>query len=619
MSLLKIGYTQIKGGAVSILSFGAVGDGSTDDSTALQNAINAVSSSQSGTVTIPRGTYYIATSINLASNVTLIGEGVGVTILKGATRVTPNGKTVSSNILLGTSVSNVNIQGITFDGNVAPVYYAGNGAALALVDFETSTNIVIKNCNFTGFIYSLLGTETAGQSSYKLGALFAYDSDYITVENVEYVAPTYGNLLMFIECTHIVVDGARATFSGVSTTSINESPLNIWGDSCQYVTIQNCVFANFYGSAINLGGLGSFIIQNNRLYDAVSPTGSGIDLTNETWVSVSPADMYNVTIANNTFTDVPVSIAVGDVRSAKSISSHEVIISNNMYQMTTGGQMGTILLGNADLSNISDNTLNGAHIQLNYNNVVNVDNNVINGRNETGAGIRLYCRTEAIASYSYIRSNTISYWGNGAIEILGFFGAPYTTVVISDNDFLFPTPPTDGQYITTTRSGGNPAYQPGLLTIMRNRLQGLEYVPFRGTDIKMYADAYNFGTGSSSIGSTTRDMSTATGTQAITGLGFKPKLIIFLANTLTTGQASIGFSQLPRTAASPSSNTNINSRTATSAGTYSLNAGGIFAWQGAGTYYTGSIDSLDADGFTISWVRTGTPTGTLDISYLAFA
>ena len=37
-----------------------------------------------------------------------------------------------------------------------------------------------------------------------------------------------------------------------------------------------------------------------------------------------------------------------------------------------------------------------------------------------------------------------------------------------------------------------------------------------------------------------------------------------------------------------------------------------------GDFYNGNISSFDSDGFTFSWVRGSTPTGTIQIRYMAF-
>jgi len=57
--------------SVSVNDFGAVGDGVTDDTAAIQAAIDAVSAADGGTVFIPNGIYKVTSSISMKSNITV--------------------------------------------------------------------------------------------------------------------------------------------------------------------------------------------------------------------------------------------------------------------------------------------------------------------------------------------------------------------------------------------------------------------------------------------------------------------------------------------------------------------------------------------------------------------
>jgi hypothetical protein len=62
--------------------YSAAGNGSTDDTTALQNAINACAAGQ--VVLVPAGTYLVSAPIRVKSGITLRGEGIGRTTIKGS-------------------------------------------------------------------------------------------------------------------------------------------------------------------------------------------------------------------------------------------------------------------------------------------------------------------------------------------------------------------------------------------------------------------------------------------------------------------------------------------------------------------------------------------------------
>src|SRR5437016_9454706 len=59
----------------NVKSYGAKGDGATDDSTAIQDAINAANTAGGGVVFSPAGTYQINTSLNLKTKVIMMGSG----------------------------------------------------------------------------------------------------------------------------------------------------------------------------------------------------------------------------------------------------------------------------------------------------------------------------------------------------------------------------------------------------------------------------------------------------------------------------------------------------------------------------------------------------------------
>lgn len=76
MSLTKVTYSMIKGAIVNVLDFGAVGDGTTDDTTAIQAAIDNCYSLGGGEVWLPAGYYKTTASINMKKGVLLTGPKV---------------------------------------------------------------------------------------------------------------------------------------------------------------------------------------------------------------------------------------------------------------------------------------------------------------------------------------------------------------------------------------------------------------------------------------------------------------------------------------------------------------------------------------------------------------
>lgn len=109
------------------------------------------------------------------------------------------------------------------------------------------------------------------------------------------------------------------------------------------------------------------------------------------------------------------------------------------------------------------------------------------------------------------------------------------------------------------------------------------------------------------VGTFTRDLTAGDGDVAYTGVGFKPFLVVFIAS-LSTGMGSVGVSD------------------GTTHGSIYIYVGGtipdttaLAAGNAAATaYQTAIVKTRDADGFTLTYTKTGLPTGTATIRYIAF-
>ena len=92
MSLTKVSYSMIAGAFANVLDYGAKGDNATNDTTAIQAAIDAVFAAGGGTVYFPQGTYLV-TGLTLnwgssAVSVNFVGSGQTSTIIKKTTATT---------------------------------------------------------------------------------------------------------------------------------------------------------------------------------------------------------------------------------------------------------------------------------------------------------------------------------------------------------------------------------------------------------------------------------------------------------------------------------------------------------------------------------------------------
>jgi hypothetical protein len=118
-----------KGDQVSVKTYGAVGDGVTDDTAAFNAALASLAKAGGGRCLVPKGTYLISATTNPAitshvtSNVHLVGEGRDVSVLKVAGAPTGN--------FLWCSGDNWSVEDLTIDMRDHFIQRAGFAAVVA--------------------------------------------------------------------------------------------------------------------------------------------------------------------------------------------------------------------------------------------------------------------------------------------------------------------------------------------------------------------------------------------------------------------------------------------------------------------------------------------------------
>jgi hypothetical protein len=114
---------------------------------------------------------------------------------------------------------------------------------------------------------------------------------------------------------------------------------------------------------------------------------------------------------------------------------------------------------------------------------------------------------------------------------------------------------------------------------------------------------------SSKVLSITRDLATASGDVAYTGVGFQPTSIVALSVLSSTHGNSVGFADSSKTGRGVAQYT-------TTAYTETTSPIHIYTGSAGDTYQSAVVLSYDADGFTLTWTKTGSPTGTAAIYLL---
>ena len=247
---------------VSVVDYGAKGDGTADDSNAIQDALDALSES-GGIIYFPTGTYLLKRAVLFYSNQTLWFEN-GSILKQGAAinSLMRNYSTTSIGGYDGTHDSM--IIGATFDGST----YTTNNT---LLGFCHSKNIVVRDCKFKNAYGNWHDLEINS-------------SQYVLVENCDF-------------------DGSRKTgqngenlqFDGGGNASYYP-----WGDIkidntiCKYIEIKSC---HFHGNVTSpaVGNHSNMAHEFVKVHDCVIDGNTSARGAMNFVALVNNIDIYNNT------------------------------------------------------------------------------------------------------------------------------------------------------------------------------------------------------------------------------------------------------------------------------------------------------------------------------------
>jgi hypothetical protein len=167
---------------ISVFDFGAKGDGATDDTTSIQNAINSVQAAKGGTLYFPPGTYNISAPLTVTgSNVMLMGAGGdsfhdGGTNAYPATKIVYTGTTNTNSIVTFKTINNVansKIQG----GGVQNMWLAcegtmAGGITILSANGGTYKNVVVTSPTFTAYNITSWANGTIAEAADSQDNLF---------------------------------------------------------------------------------------------------------------------------------------------------------------------------------------------------------------------------------------------------------------------------------------------------------------------------------------------------------------------------------------------------------------------------------------------------------------
>lgn len=252
---------------ISVRDFGAVGDGVTDDSAAIQDAINNFDN-----VYFPSGTYKVTSLITIATATTLFSDNRSAATIKFVSPDTSNKQ-----------MFNITADDVTFR-DVA-VFYNGLASESAQIFDVRGDNLTFDTCD----IYS--DTSVAKSNTVQGFQLGSSDFNYLTLRNSKF----HDMNRVFLRSnastnnvTNIVVDGCE--IYNLNTAGVN---LNFPNGSINYVRIVNNHFHDFLQGAEQIFSGGASL--KNAIFSGNTYDGTGRECIH------LEEEGENITITGNVF------------------------------------------------------------------------------------------------------------------------------------------------------------------------------------------------------------------------------------------------------------------------------------------------------------------------------
>ncbi len=324
----KISDMQI----VNVKDYGAKGDGSTDDTTAIQNAVNAATNA---VVYFPAGTYIISSTITIGSNATIVGINKTKSIIKRSATMTGNTFTVTSAGSL--KVSDIFfLRDFVYDSSSitnqltteAHISISG-GQEVEIknclfwdmpyhIKIESTSLVNIDNCNFKGSMWdSTDANRQEGRACIAIG-----QNSYCQIVNIRncYLGGGY------------IKNNATVTVGGTTDTiDLNIGSLyGIAAYCCESLIVDNCYIGGFNSSAIQLQPTQTILSQiriTNNFFDGCFDGAINAISTDST------KKVFDLIISNNHFNGQICSKNGVAVLNATGVACVDrAIISNNVFE-----------------------------------------------------------------------------------------------------------------------------------------------------------------------------------------------------------------------------------------------------------------------------------------------
>jgi hypothetical protein len=288
-----------------VTSFGAQGNGTSNDAPAFQAAINAVSQRGGGTVVVPvpKASYRITTSIRLKSDVNIVGSGSEQPLLTGGIP-----STYMFDAPFASAVHDIKLADLAID--------LGHLNKASGVNMQNVSNISINDLDVTNVTGGWAINVGVGSPHFNTATTY---NQNITVSNCTFdtIDSKFTQLLVF-NAQNVIITGNH--FTNVAYNPSGGS-LGLYQNDHNFLISQNTFGPNLGNDAMfyAIGDSGLRIVDNNFVGSSSFPAqgNDGIKGANESDHGLfGQTTAQSLTITGNKFSDFQIALALQSVDGA---------------------------------------------------------------------------------------------------------------------------------------------------------------------------------------------------------------------------------------------------------------------------------------------------------------
>lgn len=423
MALTKATYSMIENAPANVRDFGAIGDGTTDDTAAIQSALDSGTSR----VFIPAGSYKITTLLSVPSDIEVCGEGTASSIVLGADTVALE--------LNGTS--NIHLRDFAIDGQRAT--YTSNSNNAIFIEWRVTAGSSVR-------IESVYVHDVAGAGIIGLAAVGTPSSE-VYIENCRVENTGTHGIILQDYISDVVIRRNTVKASGLgfadrpaitasrygknvivsdnicvgSVSALGTSVHGISIDRTENATCVGNIISDQIGYGIEIGGVTNGTFQGNSI-NACSRAAIGLSGSETlTLRNVNVSVVGNVCNANTT------QGIYTFMTSGTGVYFHEsIVISSNTVNGTTtssGIEIGFVNRLTVSNNSVYDSFLSGVYVD-NCKEINITGNNLINNNCtaiKNVSSITLVGTTATVTSnaHGYSNGDVITIWGATPVNYNG--------------------------------------------------------------------------------------------------------------------------------------------------------------------------------------------------------